>query len=304
MTVEKKRVLIHIGMGRCGSSSIQKALTIKRSELGLNGIFYPVSKTGDAHHYLGWLTDDKLEDAQNGWIDVLAGFEKSGCPLLLLSTENFAFISPKLFAFIQGLLLGYSVEVIFIARNQRELLPSIYAQWMKAGIIFRSFGHFFSVTKKELHFIHILERWSAAYGANNVKCGILSSNGEAIQIFAECCGISSLNEILKNTRIKINSSINPLLLSVLVLFDLMNSRNKVGPFFPGWNRIEPSRPDRNATVRGRLVEVLEMQTNGKFGKIKWRLGKKWDKKIAEEYQETNKIFQSKYLIHLPEEWSG
>jgi len=302
---EKKKVLIHIGMGRCGSSSIQRALRIKRAKLSAHGIHYPETNPAeDAQHVLGLLADDKFEEAEQGWRDVLAGFEKSGCTTLLVSTELFIGISPMLFESIQRMLSGYSVEVIFIVRNQRELLPSIYAQWIKAGILFRSFEHFYRVTKQEWHFTRIIKRWGNAYGMQNIRCGVISPKADAVQIFAECCGGGDLADVLKNTRIRINAGINPSLLSLLALFDRFNSRNKIGSVFPGWNRIEPTRPDRNAGLRARIVEFLEKQTNGKFGKGRWDLGDKMVQEIASEYAMSNREFHARYLGQETQDWIG
>ena len=301
---EKKRVLIHIGMGRCGSSSIQRALKIKRAELSAHGIHYPeTNPAGDAHHLLGLLADDKFAEVELRWSSVLDGFEKSGCTTLLVSSESFIGISDRLFESIRRLLSGYSVEVVFIVRNQRELLPSIYAQWIKEGIAFRSFEHFYKVTKQEWHFTRILERWSEAYGAENMKCGVLRPGADAVQIFAECCGGGKIGEMLKSTNIRINAGINPSLLSLLALFDRFNSRNKIGSVFPGWNRIKPSRPDRNSGLRARLVEFLEKQTNGWFGKGRWDLGGVVEEQMALEYGGSNKEFYSKYLRQEPQGWT-
>jgi hypothetical protein len=296
-----KNVIIHIGMGRCGSSSIQHALTIKRTELAALGIHYPETNPAEnAQHVLGLLADDKFEDAKQGWKEVIAEFERSGCNTLLVSTELFIGISYRLFETISRLLSGYLVQVIFIVRNQRELLPSIYAQWIKAGIAFKSFEHFFSVTKQEWHFTRIIERWADAYGSENIKCGILRAGGDSVEIFAECCGGGEMNKLLKNTKIRINAGINPMLLPVIVFFDRFNSRNKIGTTFPGWNHIEPSHPDRNPRLRSKLVGLLENQTKGSFGKGRWNLN--MDEQMDSEYWATNKEFHSKYLAMEPQDW--
>lgn len=290
-------------MGRCGSSSIQHALRIKRDELAVKGIHYPETNPAeDGHHVLGLLSDEKLELAVKWWKDVLAGFEKSGCTTLLVSTELLIAISPGLFESIKNLLSGYSVEVIFIVRNQRELLPSTYAQWIKAGIAFRSFEHFYRVTKKELHFTGIIERWGNAYGKHNIRCGVIRPKADAVEIFAECCGGGEIMEVLKNTRIRINAGINPSLLPLIVLFDRFNSRNKIGSVFPGWNHIEPSRPDRNPRLRVRLVEFLEKQTNGQFGKGRWDLGENMVKELELEYGKSNREFHARYLGRESQDW--
>jgi hypothetical protein len=292
----KKKVLIHIGMGRCGSSSIQHSLRIKRTELHARGILYPeTNPTEDAQHVLGSLADDKLEESEKAWREVIATFEKSGCHTLLVSTEYLKSISPGLFEFIKKLLSVYSVEVIFIARNQGEHLPSVYAQWTKAGIVFRSFKHFYEVTKKEWHLTRIIERWSEAYGVENMKCGLLRPGEDAVGIFAELSGVGEVGEMLKNTRIRINAGIHPGLLSLLALFDRFNSRNKIGSVFPGWNHIEPSRPDRNARLRGRLVALLEKLNKGRLGQGRRNLGRAMEEKMALEYEGTNMEFHSKYL---------
>jgi hypothetical protein len=301
----KKKILIHIGMGRCGSTSIQYALRLKRSELAARGIHYPETKPNeDGHHVLGLLSDDKIEEAERAWRDVLSEFDKSGYHTLLLSTEMFIAIPTKLFQTVRRLISGYSVNVIFIVRNQKELLPSTYAQWIKARIAFRSFEHFYRVTNQEWHFTRIIERWENAFGAENIRCGVITPKADAVQIFAECCGGVEISEVLKNTRIRINAGMNPSLLPFLVFFDRFNSRNKIGSVFPGWNLIEPSRPDRNADLRTILVEFLERQTNGKIGKGRWDLGKKMLNLIDAEYQKSNWEFHARYLAHESPDWMG
>lgn len=292
----KKKILIHIGMGRCGTSSIQRALRIKRAELAAVGIHYPVTNPeSDAHHLLGLLADDKYEEVELRWREVLAGFEKNGSPTLLVSSESFIGISKRLFESIRRLLSGYTVEVVFIVRNQKELLPSIYAQWIKEEIAFRSFDHFYRVTKQEWHFTEIIARWSEAYGAENIKCGTLCPGADAVRVFAQCCGVVELGDILKDTNIRINAGINPMLLPLIVLFDRFHSRNKIGSVFPGWNRIKASRLGRNERLRARLVAFLEKQTNGRFGKGHWDLGEKKVREIAMEYAMSNREFHARYL---------
>lgn len=300
---KKKKVLIHIGMGRCGSSSIQQALMIKRSELAALGIYYPETYPGAvAQHVLGWLTDDKYEEAVEGWRNVLAGFEKSGCTTLLVSTERFIGITPKLFALTKRVLSGYSVKVVFIIRNQRELLPSICSQWIKAGIEFRSFEHFYSVTKQEWHFTKIIDRWSQAYGVENIKCGILRSGSDAVEIFADCCGDREMTKLLTHTQIRINGGMNPRLLWLIVLFNRFKGGKKIGSVFPGWNNIEPSQANQNDALRKKLLQYLEVYSVRLCKGGGWKLPKTIEAEILVYYWETNKLFHSTYLNCQNNEW--
>ena len=294
-----KKILIHIGMGRCGSSSIQHALTINRSELEANRILYPaIDIAYNAQHSLSALKDEYVVSSVQYWLETLDEFEKSECSTLLISSENFTHIAQELFDAIKQLLSGYSVKIIFITRNHRELLPSIYAQWTKAGIIFRSFKHFYQVTKQEWHFTAIVERWALAYGTENILCGELCPKSDAIKIFAECCQDRNLCEILNKTNLpRINASINQKLLTILVLFDRLSSRNKIGSVFPGWNRIEPSQPDRNAGLREKLVQYLEVLSERWGRRGGWRHREEMEEEIAAEYLETNKRFHATYLKH-------
>jgi len=300
----KKKVLIHIGMGRCGTSVLQHALSISRSDLARKRILYP--ETNPAHHAqhgLGILTNDQAINAVEKWRDVLDEFEKSECDTILVSTENFIGIPTEPFEAIKRMLSGYFVKIIFITRNQTELLPSIYAQWTKAGIVFRSFRHFYQVTKQEWHFNEILERWSIAYGKENIMCKVLEPKGDAVKAFSACCGDGDLAEILAKTQLpRGNMSINSKLLLILVLFDRFNSWNKIGSVFPGWNRIEPSRPDRNADIRGKLVQFLEIYSARWCKGSGSKLTKSIEAEIAAEYQETNERFHVEYLGCEPQNW--
>ena len=299
-----KKILIHIGMGRCGSSSIQHALTINRSELEANRILYPaIDIAYNAQHSLSALKDEYVVSSVQYWLETLDEFEKSECSTLLISSENLTHIAQELFDAIKQLLSGYSVKIIFITRNQRELLPSIYAQWTKAGIIFRSFKHFYQVTKQEWHFTAIVERWAVAYGRENVLCAALGPKGDSVQAFIACCGERDLVEILEKTHpIRVNKSINQKLLAILVLFERLNRRNKIGSVFPGWNRIETSQPERNAGLRKKLVQYLELYSERWCKGGGWKLPKEVAAEISDEYRETNRCFHTTYINHRPKDW--
>jgi hypothetical protein len=299
-----KRIFIHIGMGRCGSSSIQLALANNRENLFKNKILYPEINTDEtAQHVLGLLRKDQVCVAIQAWKTVINEFKNSECSTLLLSTENFIGVSDELFDAIRSLTDNYLVNIIFVTRNQRELLPSIYAHWTKAGIAFKSFDHFFRVTRQEWCFAKIIKRWASAYGLGNVHCGVLCPGDDAVKVFALCCGDKNIGGILEKTEeLRINASINSKLLVILNLFDRLHSPNIIGNIFPGWDRIEPTSPDRNESTRHKLVTILENFSKKWFKPSPWRISKKQELEIIQEYKDTNRLFHESCLGNNTDYW--
>jgi hypothetical protein len=299
-----KSVIIHIGMGRCGSSALQKALRDNFTNLQKSGIYYPETTLGDnANHVLGMLKTDKIETSVQKWKDVIEEFESSRCETLLVSSENFVAISNTLFEAKREILSGYLVKIIFLFRSQWELLPSVYAQWTKAGILFRSFSHFYTATKKEWNFDYILKRWSDAYGKQNIHCGLLQEKMNVGRVFAKCIDEKITNWTQGEEDLpRINKSINWDLIAILKIFDLCNSKNIIMGDFPGWNYIEPSRPDRNEAIRQRIIKALEKASQIIPQRKNNTINTNRKKEISNYYLKSNIVFHEKYLKEFSEKW--
>ncbi|MCR0981284.1 hypothetical protein [Roseomonas populi] len=144
-----KRLLIHAGLPKCGSTSLQFVLASYRAMLAERGIFYP-----DASAYAPQdeLREDRSSLSHMGLVNALVGassgrednasrplleitvreFEESGLETLLLSSESFCMragrISPNL---VQKLIGGYHVELVIFTRRADFWTISFYKEFVK-----------------------------------------------------------------------------------------------------------------------------------------------------------------------------
>jgi hypothetical protein len=131
----RKRLLIHAGAGKTGSSSIQKFLSANAPALADKGVAIPSGKlkpsrrTGGQHvfAFADLLTDprgrERLEDALRA-----VAHAPSDPGTIILSAENLAEKpgAPALFA---GLVDEYDVRLLMYVRRQDEFLLSSWQQW-------------------------------------------------------------------------------------------------------------------------------------------------------------------------------
>jgi hypothetical protein len=294
---KKKSVIIHIGLGRCGSSSIQRILRSSASNLKTAKIYYPeLTPFDDATHALAPLRDESVPEAVERWKELTKTFAESELTTLLISSENFIGISEGLFLRLAFLLKPFHVRIIFLARNQTELLPSIYAYWKKVGILFKSFDHFFRVTCEQWNFHLIVERWSLAFGKQNIACGFLEENLDSVELFSHLTNNEEMVRIIKSPRnLRLNRSMHPTLLYLLELFDWISRVKFLGEEFCGWNRIEPVSLQDTPSLRQKFVNKLH-NINEKFfkGKHPPLLTPQQQKTVADYYLISNKSFRTKY----------
>lgn len=301
--MKKREVVIHIGMGRCGSSSLQFALANCREDLNQIGISYPVVLHTDfAHHALAPLKSAFTNFAVREWEVVLQKFEAGSADILVLSSENFIAIPNDLLKQIADLLGDFEVTIVFIGKPQWHLLPSIYRQWLKMGITFKDFATFYAATRDEFHFDQIMMRWAEAFGANQMRCDVLVGDADAITTFTKLIGHEGLKQCLsRESSPRLNVSINPSLLAILPAVDRCFAHKVYASEFPGWEHVEPVHRGNYSRTRQGLVSVMERITeylprSGRF------LSPAMESDICKYYQTSNKAFHEAFLMRRAPDW--
>ena len=126
VNVPDMRVIIHCGMHKTGTTSLQHLLASRRGELAAHGIIYP--DTGTEHHnaelYVGlsrWSPDTCLS-----LVDVAA---EQGAHTLLLSGEVASTLSEENFLRLASCFTGHSLTFVVCLRHWSGYLPSRWAQY-------------------------------------------------------------------------------------------------------------------------------------------------------------------------------
>ncbi len=229
-------------MGRCGTTSIQRLLFTERQKLNAAGfLYFQLDPGGEAHHSLCPLKKELISGGKLAWNKITEDFFNSTAKNLIISSENLTGVADELVAHIADLFSACRVRILFLGRDQTDLLPSIFSQWTKAAIRFESFESFFEATKELWHFPKLLDRWRELFGIENIRCHFLKNNENAVSVFAGYFEDSQCRSILKGGKNeRLNGSLSSELLKLIFLYDNAHSNQvPIWKEFPGWDLIEP-----------------------------------------------------------------
>jgi len=199
-------VVLHIGMHKTGTSSIQSFLSINYEEiLEENDVLYVKSgRDTDAkhmhagHHRLAWSTVERYADRKNRnltnktWDEALEEIEAKNPKKAIISSEFFWPAKRGEINEIKDVLGGKKVKVLIYVRNQASIAKSFYKQIVKSEEYFKSIKNM--VKKRAWYFDYekVLKKWTEVFGPKNTDIRIYDRvDGDIVEDFAEAIGIET-----------------------------------------------------------------------------------------------------------------
>jgi hypothetical protein len=168
-----KTSIVHIGLHKTGSTSLQRRLSRSRHLLARQGFFYPVDRlpNKNQHSHLAlYLREGDPASYQSAFSTVTEDFRRSGCRYLILSGEEFSTLrnaSVKKFGDdIKG--ITQPVRIILYVRNLSRLIISIMSQHSKTGK-FVAYPQSIFERMRNFNPTRILRMWEDAFGAEQVS---------------------------------------------------------------------------------------------------------------------------------------
>lgn len=204
-----KTVYIHIGVGKTGTSSIQKSLFDHKSDLINNSILYPLTGiTGYAHHHLALVGAERLNSfSLNTFACLRAEILASNASSIVISSENFSYCSPSYIEDVLGQLDGFNVKIIFMARHCVPFFYSSYLEWFKTKRIIESPEDFFSNNVNSFDMLQRIKPWSNFISNDNIIVNVYDKKirPDIVKFF-----YSILNTSIPSiSRLDLNLSFNP-----------------------------------------------------------------------------------------------
>jgi len=183
-----KKIFIHPGFHKTGTTGIQTIFTESRQKFEKEGLFYPYAR-GEGHHRAAWALHERIW----GWKDRggkktpisewnhLVTQTKRARNSALISSEFFSELTLEEIAKIRQAFSKVEATVIFTWRPLHKLLASSYQQYLKYGIkadyekwllgIFRE-GEYKNQTPSfwERHrHGEVIGKWVEVFGVDSVK---------------------------------------------------------------------------------------------------------------------------------------
>lgn len=184
--IRKPRLVLHIGMHKTGSTSLQRFFVRNRILLRALGIHYPKATGADGR---------RLPKHNDIFLAVSHEMDHDGAPhptlgpsaarirevaqhlhpgrVTLLSAEGFSGHKPGFAKAFAPLAEVADVRVVCFLRRQDDWIKSFYKQMVISREVreTRTFDEFFALprTRRHLDYAKILRRWANAFGSENIR---------------------------------------------------------------------------------------------------------------------------------------
>jgi len=203
----KKKLFVHIGTHKTGTTSLQVFLDKHQDDLLAQDFFYP--KIGWYHHAQHMLAFHlqnvypahmpKPED--NIWEQLNEIIESNNCNKVILSSEEFSVIDKSAIEKLKNYLKNFEVKIIVYLRSQVSLFESMYNQQVKDWKSPRKEPINFFLTMPELiyqkfNYLENLKNWAEFFGKENI----------IVEVYKDYSTIDSFSNIVGIDKSKINNS--------------------------------------------------------------------------------------------------
>lgn len=187
-------IIIHIGLNKTGTSSIQDFMTMNAPSLLAQGVCYPVSgRETAAHHALSYWIKKLPDDA-----DVLASepgvalrAEIAQARLAVISSEDLHTQGPRGVRLLARLFEGHRVRVVLYLREHLAYLTSWYQQNVQASHLSSAFDTFCHFTRTPFHVV--ADRWAEVFGRDKLSLCLYDRSslvgGDIVRDFARHIGL-------------------------------------------------------------------------------------------------------------------
>lgn len=218
-----KKLFIHVGMHKAGSTSIQTALNTQRDLLNDHGIFVPATGTDGytrAHHNIAWELnrEDRFEPDQGSLADLHLELSRANPEKAIISSEGFTSLDTRpglgRERFLQKIAsagaagdtrygrikdladsLGYAVVIVGFLRDYASCMNSAYTQQIKTFKHARSFDEYVAAQRRNdrWRYADVFLGWESI--ADEMRC---FPNGEDnVQTLFEMMGVATVEQQAK-----------------------------------------------------------------------------------------------------------
>lgn len=196
-----RKIILHIGASKTGSSAIQSFMRLNHDYFSENGFFIPDSHLRKSPKISGehvMVLQELMTDPDKSRVIDAFDFLRdtvSDDQTILISAENLSNLGRH--ALLEKALEGFDVEVILYIRRQDDLLQSAWQQWhSKIESDFN--GWLIKGLRQYGHWDRLINQWESVVGEENVKVRIFErsemAGGDLLRDFLDCLGLDPMTE--------------------------------------------------------------------------------------------------------------
>ncbi|MEM7452880.1 MAG: hypothetical protein AAF456_00870 [Planctomycetota bacterium] len=207
-----RKLIIHIGTHKTGTTYLQRVLSMNRAYLLSLGVDYPKS-AGEAHHRCAQELKRGTHTSPGSFTRLLERIRNSDAECFIVSSEGFDNLSHELIGQLKQTLTSADLEVlvVFTIRNQCDLIESslrgtkMYRRLVRdrEAILIKSMNH------PSMRVFELFRNWSGLFGEKNVSIGIYEQQQDIVSDFFRLARLPHFNDIrLQRPASRENSSMD------------------------------------------------------------------------------------------------
>jgi len=197
--------VLHIGLKKSGSSSIQSFLMANQDALRAMSIDFAATgrKQRKAHHNFAHeaMGNAKFDAAQGTLANLAQASTDRRMARVMISSEMFEGCDAVAVAKIKAGLgdVGRDFRIVLIIRDLLDLIPSSYAQKIRFGMNVFDFDTFFDerMRQSRVDYFETASRWGDVFGWERLRVRPLDTrylkNGDLIDDFLDAAGVDLLD---------------------------------------------------------------------------------------------------------------
>ncbi len=276
----RRKLFIHIGTNKTGTSAIQRFLNSKRKELATQGLLYPSTGcAGEAHYEITRILGfdyGKPAVTQAERTVFLKKFktelENSRCELCVISSENF--VLPKNVELVRELFADFDCRIVVYFRRHDHWWVSAYNQAVRAvsrppwARGFQGFLNFSRRRNPKLgNYRALLNGWTEVFGQENIivrPYERVQNQPNIIADFLTAIGCADLCSIISQSDMfKVNRSFDNRSIFLLETFQRMEVDEHLRRSLIGYvmQNVDPNNNEQIVPpkLRRKLVDVGNQQ---------------------------------------------
>lgn len=218
-TASHKIIYLHIGVPKTASSTIQRGLFVNQENLERHGYLYPNRGLLETNHKNIFFELTSMPEHQPkfspkaGNLNSLAKeIRKSNLNKFIISAEHFALFTSAQIQTLEKMLAPFITKVIVYLRRQDQVIQSGWTQNAKRLVtkksLHQNITEELSTQESVYHYDYLLEKWSNAFGKDNIIPRIFERqklSGHIFHDFLKTCGI----EAIEDFKIPHSTNISP-----------------------------------------------------------------------------------------------
>ena len=300
-------IIVHIGLRKAGSTSIQAFLHANGEALRELSIDYPLIGRAARNNHLNLAREirglTEFDPAEGTVAELSAYWRGADAEVMILSAEAFEECETAEALKLADLRrrADEDIRIVMIIRDLIGLMPSSYAQMVKLGVKIHEFDDFFKkrMRDRRIDYFATAQRWADAFGWESLRVRVLDRdhllNGDLVDDFLSIAGVDPSEDRARRLRRPGAANVSPGWRVVEAIRALYGGRHGLPDGHPLADAVRHSRELREKTGRRALVIGARLGWNDK-GRY---LTRKQARRCLEAYQATIGALNMRLPSRLP-----